>query len=227
MSALAAVRHALQSHTQQSKEKNESGRGQLTNTPQSGTRSTETSVPSDSALGALCTAFGLSTFERGVLLLCAGMELDSTFAALCAAAQGDLRKTYPTFSLALAGLPEPHWSALLPTAPLRHWRMIEFTPGEPITTSSLRIDERILHHLTGLSYFDERLHAILYSVRPRGELPPSHAAIAYRIAGWWRSSGPGLIELFGEDACTDEQEKVAERALALKGIRPPSRPCPY
>jgi hypothetical protein len=33
--------------------------------------------------------------------------------------------------------------------------------------------------------------------------------------------------LFGEDACTDEQEKVAERALALKGICPPSRPCPY
>src|SRR5437763_1479835 len=33
------------------------------------------------ALDVLCTRFGLSEFERDVLLLCAGVELDSRFAA--------------------------------------------------------------------------------------------------------------------------------------------------
>ena len=54
------------------------------------------------ALEQLCTVFGLSSFERDVLLLCAGMELDASFPALCAAAQGDSKRTYPTFILSLA-----------------------------------------------------------------------------------------------------------------------------
>ena len=44
-------------------------------------------MPAPPALETLCVAFGLSPFERNVLLLCAGMELDSAFAAHCAAAQ--------------------------------------------------------------------------------------------------------------------------------------------
>jgi hypothetical protein len=214
MSALGSVRAALEAH----------GR-RVTNNPPAqddmvsniaSQQKPPMAIADDSALGALCSAFGLSQFERDLLLLCAGMELDSTFGALCAAAQGDSRRSYPTFSLALATLAKPHWSALLPTAPLRHWRMIEFPSGEPITTSSLRIDERILHHLTGLSYFDERLHAILYSVRARGDLPPSHTTIAHRIAGWWRSSGRGLIELFGED--DSAKREIATAASAELGI---------
>ena len=63
------------------------------------------------ALDALCVSFGLSRFERDLLLLCAGVELDSTVASLCAAAQGDPSRNYPTFSLSLAALPDAHWSA--------------------------------------------------------------------------------------------------------------------
>jgi hypothetical protein len=36
------------------------------------------------ALERLCTIFGLTSFERAALLLCAGVELDSGFATLCA-----------------------------------------------------------------------------------------------------------------------------------------------
>src|SRR5262245_59203197 len=54
------------------------------------------------ALETLCAIFGLSPFERNLLLLCAGIELDSAFAPLCAAAQGDPNRAFPTFSLALA-----------------------------------------------------------------------------------------------------------------------------
>jgi ATP-dependent 26S proteasome regulatory subunit len=198
MTALCAVRTALEQHATRAPNK-ETAEKQIAPAATPEKQSATKSSSNDSALAALCLSFGLSPFERDVLLLCAGMELDSAFAAHCAAAQGDPRKTYPTFSLALAALADPHWSALLPTAALRHWRLIEFTGGEPLTTSPLRIDERILHHLTGLTYFDERLHALLHPFYLRGELPASHAAIAQRITGWWRVSKPGLIELFGED----------------------------
>src|SRR6266446_3520277 len=43
---------------------------------------------------------GLSHFEQEVLLLCAAMELDTSIGALCARAQGDLSRVYPTFALA-------------------------------------------------------------------------------------------------------------------------------
>ena len=42
-----------------------------------------------SALKRLCTIFNLSPFERDILLLCVGMELDPNFELLCADAQGN------------------------------------------------------------------------------------------------------------------------------------------
>lgn len=216
MAALAGVRTALERHATPAQKK-ETTEKQIASAATPEKQSATKSSSNDSALAALSLAFGLSSFERGVLLLCAGMELDSTFAAHCAAAQGDSRKNYPTFSLALAALPDPHWSALLPTAPLRHWRLIEFHAGESITTGALRIDERILHHLAGLFYLDERLHALLQPLQLRGELPPSHTAIAERIADWWRSSGGSLIELFGEDDAA--KRAIVAAASQELGIR--------
>jgi hypothetical protein len=86
------------------------------------------------ALDMLGDLFGLSAFERDLVLLCAGMELDSKLAAAVPAGG-------PTFSLALATLPEPHWSALAPTAPLRRWRLVEPASGaHALTTANLRLD---------------------------------------------------------------------------------------
>ena len=56
-----------------------------------------------SALDEVATGFGLSTFERSVLLLAAGPELAAATADEIAAAGGDPR---PTFGLALSVLPE-------------------------------------------------------------------------------------------------------------------------
>src|SRR3954447_8007746 len=62
------------------------------------------------AIDIVASRFQLSPFERDVLLLCAGVELDSSLAAICATAQGDRLRAFPTFSLALSALPSPHWS---------------------------------------------------------------------------------------------------------------------
>lgn len=45
------------------------------------------------ALNVLCATFQLSWFERNVLLMCAALELDRSFAYLYGVAQGDARAT--------------------------------------------------------------------------------------------------------------------------------------
>ena len=51
-------------------------------------------LPAPSALETLVAAFGLSPFERGVLLLCAGVELDSRFAADCLGGGGVMGRRF-------------------------------------------------------------------------------------------------------------------------------------
>jgi hypothetical protein len=158
-----------------------------------------------SAVQALCSGFGLSRFERAILLMCAGVELDGRFASLCATAQGDPARAFPTFSLALASLPEPHWSAVTPAGPLRRWRLIECEnqPGAPLLTSRLRIDERVLHFLTGIHYLDERLTSLLEPVAG-DQLVSSQQSVAREIAAiWLRADGQfPLIQLCGADPAT-------------------------
>ncbi|MBN2385423.1 MAG: ATP-binding protein [Anaerolineales bacterium] len=156
------------------------------------------------ALETLRAVFGLSPFEADVLLLCASIELDSGFAGSIAARRGDPKATMPTFSLALTVLPEAHWSALTPNAPLRFWRLIELGSGSVVTQLPLRIDERILHYLAGITHLDERLTGYLTPLRaPNHGLVPSQEAIVDEIAsawgrGSWRDRPP-LIQLVGSD----------------------------
>jgi hypothetical protein len=173
------------------------------------------------ALEMLCAVFGLSPFERNVLLLCAGIELDGTFAARCAAAQGDPRRASPTFSLALAALPGAHWSALGPSAPLRRWRLIEVGPGEGLTAAPLRIDERVLHYLAGVSNLDERLAALIEPLPVPRELPDSYRALTRRVAELWSEEEHGAtlpaILLCGGDPAA--RRAIAATACATVGLR--------
>jgi hypothetical protein len=178
-------------------------------------------MPAPPALETLSAAFSLSPFERDLLLLCASMELDSTFAAQCATAQGDPGRAYPTFGLALAALPEAHWSALTPAAPLRRWRLVEVGTGDTLTTSALRIDERVLHYLAGVSHLDERLQGLVEPLSPPGDLPPSHSALVHQIAGLWSrmagtTAGP-VIELCGDEDAG--KHAVAAAASATLGLQ--------
>ena len=95
---------------------------------------------------------------------------------------GNPQRTYPTFSLALAALPEAHWSALTPAAPLRRWRLIEVGSGDTLTTSQLRIDERVLHYFAGITCLDARLQGLVELLPPPSDLPPSQRELAQRIA---------------------------------------------
>jgi len=151
-------------------------------------------LESVSALNYLCVAFNLTAFERQVLLLCAGVELSASVSRLCATAQGNSQFTYPTFSLVLAAFPDSHWDALTPIAPLRRWRMIEVVGSDSLTQSRLRIDERVLHYLTGVSYLDDRLQGLIQPSTEPEELPPSHQSLVERIVNLWSRSDGNRIQ---------------------------------
>jgi vesicle-fusing ATPase len=175
--------------------------------------------PRRPALDVLADRFGLSHFERDILVLCAGVELDAGLAALCRDAGAG---SGPTFSLALAALPDAHWSALTPNGPLRYWKMIEVGPGDVLVNARLRIDERILHFLAGVSYTDERLQFVTTAYRPSGaELSATHRAVAQRMAALWAAAaadGEGLpaVQIVGEDDAG--LPEVAACALQLRGL---------
>lgn len=138
-----------------------------------------------SALDTVCAAFGLADFERHVLLLCAGIELDPAIAAYCAALNGDAGRPWATFALSLRLFPNGFSHVTTPWAPLRRWKLVDVGPGPALTLSPLRIDERILHYLTGVNELDERLDGLCEAVAPSPELPVSHADLVRQAASTW------------------------------------------
>ena len=180
-------------------------------------------VPADgpgiAPLDALLTCFSLTPFERDLLLLTAAHELEPTTAARCAAAAGDPERAYPTFSLALAALAQPHWSALTPVAPLRRWRIVELDDESRLTTSRLRLDERILHFLLGSPYLDARLHGQLRRTPVPDALSPSYDLAADRLAeGWTNGADAPLVEITGGDLRSRADISAAAAARARLGL---------
>jgi len=172
----------------------------------------ESSMKQAPALVALSRRLGLSLFERQVLLLCIAMELDTRVASLCARAQDDAGRPYPTFALALALFDAPSWDALSPERPLRYWRLIEINqPGaQPLTTSALRADERIVNYVKGLDYLDDRLATFIAPFQVDGgqeALPASQHIQVQEIARYWMqalnrspvTSLLPLVQLVGPD----------------------------
>jgi hypothetical protein len=176
------------------------------------------------ALTILSERLGLSRFEAQVLLLCAGMELDTRLAGLCARAQDDPARSHPTFGLALAALDEPAWEALAPDRPLRYWRLIEISqPGaQPLIASALRADERIVHYLKGLNALDDRFQALLTPVNgSEHTLPPSQRAVAEEIvAELQRAAAAGrlpAVQLTGPHAVS--KRLIAAQVAARLGVQ--------
>jgi hypothetical protein len=219
VAAVATVRATLERHAARATA--ETSPDQSLQTTSDNVQQASAALPVPPAMETLCAAFALSPFERDVLLMCAGMELDGAFAASCAAAQNDPHPAYPTFSLALAALPDAHWNALTPTAPLRRWRLIEIANiGESLLHGQLRIDERVLHYLAGISYLDQRLEGLVKPFTARRELPLSQQHAADRIADLWsRRKGSDewpIVALCGRDQ--SGKRSVAAQACSMLGL---------
>ena len=174
-----------------------------------------------SALELLSNRLALSTFERNILLLCAAMELDTRIAGLCAKAQEDSQKNFPTFALALALFDEAFWDALSPERPLRYWHLLEISQfgAQPLTTSALRADERIVSYLKGLNYLDERVASLFLPLNLSAdalELAASQEVVVQTILRRWRqpaeSGALPVVQLVGTDS--QSKQLIAHHASA-------------
>lgn len=177
-------------------------------------------APAPSAIAIVERAFGLSPFERDLLLLAAGCEMDATLARACAEAQGRGDAAGVSYALALAALPGAHWSALAPAAPLRRWRLLEPAEGGALSTARLQVDERILHFLAGIDGLDERLRPLLQPVAAPALLAEPHRQVAEElaeaIAAALEHGAPHGLQLVGNDAAG--QRDVAAAAARACGL---------
>lgn len=178
-------------------------------------------MPSPAAIDHLSACCGLSRFERDVLLLCAGVEMDAGLAALCKdATNPGSGPPGATFGLTLATLEDPHWSALAPTGPLRRWRLVELEDSGGLVCARLRIDERILHYLAGINGLDRRLTSLLRPVSPPAVMAESHRTLCtriYRILARAKAPGAPLVWLLGDDA--QGQADIAATVAARLGFQ--------
>jgi hypothetical protein len=185
----------------------------------------QAAMPYPAAIDHLVECFGLSAFERDILLLCAGVEMDAQVAARCELASSEPRRPGATFGLALAAFEEPHWSALTPIRPLRRWRLVEVDEAGGLTRGRLRIDERVLHYLAGVNYLDVRLRTLLHPAVEAAELANPHQAVCQAACERIEShtSAPAaMIWLTGDDPSgqADVAAQVAERrGVALQVLR--------
>ncbi|HEX3717781.1 MAG TPA: ATP-binding protein [Verrucomicrobiae bacterium] len=174
------------------------------------------------AIDRLAELFELSAFERDILLLCAGVEMDSRLAARCGEVLGNQQRGRATFGLALALLKDPHWSALTPFRPLRHFRLVTVEPGYALTSAPLLINERVLHFMAGINLLDSQLQPLI-RLSPAPEwIAGEHKALAAQVAAFQseNSAKPRtspLIHLCGNDP--QGQEDIAAYASQMIGLQ--------
>jgi AAA+ superfamily predicted ATPase len=145
-------------------------------------------------LSRLGQFFGLSEFERQVLVVALAAELDLKYERLYAYLQDDVTKKRPTVDLVMRLLC-PSLDARLamrrvfePGAPLLRWELVTLhdDPGarQPVLLArALKLDERVAGYLLGSDAIDGRLESL--AVAPPASradvLPPD---VRRRLSGW-------------------------------------------
>jgi hypothetical protein len=173
------------------------------------------------ALEQLTALFGLTPFERDVLVLLTGRALQARFARACRAAAGVPTGTAVTFGLALAVLDDPHWSALSSARPLRYWQLASVDPGD-LMHAPARLDEAILAHLIGMPAIDERLNPLILPLRVKDVPGPAAAdadAVQAGVRHWADRSGTGDPLLLVASARPARERAFAAICTAL-GLLP-------
>lgn len=160
------------------------------------------------ALEILCKKFNLSEFEKNILLLTAAVELDSRFFQLI----GNINNSgQPSFSLAFSLFKNSHWNVLSNFSPLRYWKMIEIGNSAILTRAALKIDEHILHYITGIPYLHELLSIYIHPVSEKGILSELQLnKLEKFITASYQKEGNTLPVIIGTDK--------KERNLAAKKI---------
>lgn len=124
-------------------------------------------------------AFGLSEFEKDLILVALAPELDLRYERLYSYLQDDVSKKRPTVDLALNLLTTSGEAKLqarkhfAPEAPLLRHRLIQLLPDPhqlqpPLLAHYLKLDEQIVNLLLGQDTQDPRLASISILIEPTG-----------------------------------------------------------
>lgn len=157
-------------------------------------------IPSKPNLEILVEKFKLSEFEKKMLLVCAGIELNSNYSAFISKLQGNATSVFPSFNLLLAGLELSHWDAISPASPLRKWNLIHLNSGSLLANQPIKIDEGILHYLTGISFLEEHLASVVKKENEEFLLTKSQEQLVSQIVIDYtnNSKHQKIIELNGD-----------------------------
>ena len=171
-------------------------------------------LPEDvpNALDQLTVRFGLSPFERDLLLAAVGHELDARFPELLGGP--------PTFAGLSPRLPEAHWSALAPDGPLRRGRLLTLDPATEalgLVRRPWRVEEAVLHELLGLPQLDDALRPYLLPLAPSAadRLANKAQATAQALVDLWTSPERALAWLSRGNDPADARAVVVAAARAL------------
>ena len=140
------------------------------------------------AVELLASLFGLSRFERDVILLCLAPELDPSFERIYAYVQDDNARTYPCAHLAVA-LFAGQGEALVetsfgPQSPLLRFGLVVVEPpphpGAALAARPLRLPPRLVEYACGTNKIDESVAGL---VRPVSAAPlsPAHTELVERL----------------------------------------------
>jgi hypothetical protein len=100
----------------------------------------------------------------------------------------------------MARLDRPHWSAIAPISPLRACRLLEVRNAFTPATSSLLIDERVLHYLVGINYLDDRLRPFIRDCAIQPCIASAHERLVKDVVSSLHvSAGRSLIRIDGRD----------------------------
>jgi hypothetical protein len=172
-----------------------------------------------SALALLVATFGLSDFERDVLLLAAGCEVDADFAAAVARCHGEVAQRLPNVALALGKLAAASFDAFAPDRSLRRCALIELMPAHSFTGAAYRVPERVLHALLGIDTIEETLRAYVLPLSSDGLLAPAHEEIATKLAEAWSAQGARWPVLLLTGADGEAKHGIAARIARAAGLR--------
>ena len=169
-------------------------------------------LENDAAIDLVASAFGLTVFERDVLLLAAAVELDAGIAHRCLAATG---MPAASFGLALSTLPGAHWTALLPDGPLRALRLVEVEARDSLVANPVRVAESVLHALAGIETIDPALAPLLARPREVSIASTTQLTAVERLSRLAGQATSFRYQLVGDDP--DGQTDVAARAMRRLG----------
>jgi hypothetical protein len=160
-------------------------------------------------LSQLCKAFRLVTIEKNALLLCLGMETIPDLDILCAHAQENPEKDYPTFWLLRKLYPNADANQLLSSeSSLYQQHLIEITAKSSLTRSPLKLDLHILSYLLGYCGLDPCLKnyiTVVHQPTSPVTLPPFYQAIIDQLVHNLTTALQIPVQLCSVDAQSKQQ----------------------